>query len=56
MNKLAFLILVFLTCRAAAQKNIEGLIQAERNFAAYSVANNTKDAFLNYLDSSGFVF
>jgi hypothetical protein len=39
-----------------AQKNIDGLIQAERNFAAYSVANSTKEAFLKFLDSSGIVF
>lgn len=39
-----------------AQKNIDGLITAEKNFAAYSVANSTKEAFLKFLDSSGIVF
>jgi ketosteroid isomerase-like protein len=38
------------------QKNIDGLIQAEKNFAAYSVANSTKEAFLKFLDSAGLVF
>jgi ketosteroid isomerase-like protein len=39
-----------------AQKTIEGLISAEKSFAAYSVANGTKDAFLKFTDSSGIVF
>ena len=39
-----------------AQKGIDGLIQAEKNFAAYSVANGTKDAFLANMDSSSIVF
>jgi ketosteroid isomerase-like protein len=39
-----------------AQKNIDGLLTAERNFAAYSVINGTRDAFLKFLDSSGIVF
>ncbi len=41
---------------AFSQKGIDGLIQAEKNFAAYSVANSTKDAFLKFLDSSGIIF
>ncbi|MGZ3952542.1 MAG: hypothetical protein ACXVBZ_14180 [Flavisolibacter sp.] len=39
-----------------AQKNIDGLIAAEKSFAAYSVAHGTKDAFLKFLDSNGIVF
>ncbi|MBK5273118.1 MAG: nuclear transport factor 2 family protein [Bacteroidia bacterium] len=39
-----------------AQKDIDGLIQAEKNFAAFSVTNSTKEAFLKFLDSSGIVF
>jgi hypothetical protein len=42
--------------RSNAQKGIDGLIQAEKNFAAYSVAHNTKEAFLQFLDSAGIVF
>jgi len=39
-----------------AQRSIDGLIQAEKNFAAYSVAHSTKEAFLQFLDSTGIVF
>lgn len=42
--------------KSFSQKNIEGLIQAEKNFAAYSVAHGVKDAFLKFLDSNGIVF
>jgi ketosteroid isomerase-like protein len=41
---------------ATAQNNVDGLIRSEKNFAAYSVAHGTRDAFLNFLDSSGIVF
>ncbi|HEU5166281.1 MAG TPA: nuclear transport factor 2 family protein [Chitinophagaceae bacterium] len=40
----------------SAQKGIDGLIQAEKKFAAYSVSNGTKEAFLKFLDSTGIVF
>jgi ketosteroid isomerase-like protein len=39
-----------------AQKNIDGLINAEKSFAAYSVAHGIKDAFLKFLDSNGVMF
>lgn len=39
-----------------AQNGIEGLIQAERNFAAYSVANSTKEAFQKFIDSNSIMF
>jgi ketosteroid isomerase-like protein len=39
-----------------SQKNIDGLIVAEKNFAAYSVANSTKEAFLKFADSTGISF
>lgn len=39
-----------------AQKNIDGLINAEKSFAAYSVAHGAKNAFLKFLDSNGIVF
>ena len=38
------------------QRPIEKLVQAEKDFAAYSVANSTKEAFLKFLDSNGVVF
>lgn len=39
-----------------AQRGIEGMVQTERNFAAYAVANSTKEAFLKFADSTGVVF
>jgi len=48
--------IVFLCSITKAQRSIEGLIDAEKSFAAYSVANGTKDAFLKFLDSSGIIF
>ena len=32
------------------------MIQAEKDFAAYSVAHSTKEAFLEYIDSSSMMF
>ena len=46
----------FLCSITKAQKSIEGLIDAEKSFAAYSVAHGTKDAFLKFADSTGIVF
>jgi hypothetical protein len=40
----------------SSQKNIDALIKAEKDFAAYSVANGMKDAFLKYLDTSSVIF
>jgi len=57
MRKKFFLLCWMLTAVILhAQKTIEGLISAEKSFAAYSVANGTKDAFLKFTDSSGIVF
>src|SRR5262245_17714124 len=57
MNRIVSTILLtaFLspTC---AQRPVDELINAERSFAAYSVANGTKDAFLKFLDSNGIIF
>jgi ketosteroid isomerase-like protein len=49
-------ILLYLTLINYAQKGIDGLIRAEKDFAAYSVKHGTKDAFLQFLDSAGVVF
>ena len=48
----------FLFCNhfSFGQKPIDNLIQAEKDFASYSVANSTKEAFLKFLDSNGIVF
>src|ERR1700751_1889560 len=58
MNKKFLLLLLILPVAIVlnAQRNIEGLVTAEKRFAAYSVINGTKDAFLKFLDSSGIVF
>ena len=57
MNKLFIFLLAFLIKQQAySQKSLDGLINAERSFAAYAVTNNTKDAFLTFLDSTGIVF
>ncbi|TMI68826.1 MAG: hypothetical protein E6H09_21520 [Bacteroidetes bacterium] len=57
MKKIISILLLFVTCSIAyAQRSIEGLIQAEKSFAAYSVGHGTKDAFLKFLDSAGIVF
>jgi hypothetical protein len=56
--KKIFSILLFFVCfqNMQAQKGIDSLIQAEKNFAAYSVAYSTKEAFLKFLDSAGIIF
>jgi ketosteroid isomerase-like protein len=57
MNKI-FLLLLLLVSPALihAQKSIDDLINAEKNFATHSVANGTKDAFLKFADNEGIVF
>jgi hypothetical protein len=55
----SFIILAFFlfnTFISEGQKSIDGLIQAEKSFAAYSVSNSTKEAFLKFLDTEGIVF
>ncbi|MER3472181.1 MAG: hypothetical protein C4330_12905 [Chitinophagaceae bacterium] len=47
---------LFTVLQSFAQKSIDGLINAEKSFAAYSVAHGKKDAFLAFLDSTGIVF
>lgn len=39
-----------------SQKGIDGMVQAERNFAAFALASGTKDAFIQFADSTGVVF
>jgi ketosteroid isomerase-like protein len=50
------LVLAFFSPILYAQKGIDLLILAERNFAAYSIAHSTKEAFLQFLDSNGLIF
>jgi ketosteroid isomerase-like protein len=56
MKSLILILFTFYNLQAGAQNKIGQLIQAEKDFAAYSVANNTRAAFLKYLDSTGVVF
>jgi len=58
MKKTVSISVLLFVCliKIAAQKGIDNLIQAERNFAAYSVSNSTKEAFLKFIDSTGIVF
>jgi ketosteroid isomerase-like protein len=56
MKKLIAHLFLIAVYQLNAQKNIDGLINAEKSFAAYSVAHGTKDAFLKFLDSSAIVF
>ncbi len=39
-----------------AQKGIENLLLAEKDFAAYSVAHSTKEAFQKFIDSNSIMF
>jgi len=39
-----------------SQRSLNGLLQAEKNFAAWSSNHGTKDAFLSFADDSGIVF
>lgn len=56
MRKLTAILFVGVSMHTAAQQNIDSLIHAEESFAAYAVANGTKDAFLKFADSAGTVF
>jgi len=53
MKRLIAIALLMVSFQLKAQRNIDGLINAEKSFAAYSVAHGTKDAFLKFLDSTG---
>ena len=50
------IVLLFFSAFANAQKGIDNLIQAEKNFAAYSVAHSTKEAFQQFIDSNSIMF
>jgi len=58
MKKIFSILILFFVCfqNIQAQKGIDSLIQVEKYFAAYSVANSTKEAFLKFLDSAGIIF
>jgi hypothetical protein len=57
MNKILTAAVLFLFVQTTnAQKGIENLIQAEKDFAAYSVAHSTKEAFQKFIDSNSIMF
>src|SRR5688500_2090985 len=55
MKSILILVSLF-TLQASAQKSLDDLIGAEKNFSMFSLRNGTRDAFLAYLDSNGIVF
>ena len=56
MKYLIFILFLLITIPGRAQKGIEGLINAEKSFAAYALSNGTKNAFLKYMDSAAIVY
>jgi len=57
MKQNLFIGFLLLSLFSTAQKPLaDEVLNAEKNFAAYSVAHGTKEAFLHFLDSSGVVF
>ncbi|HVX48799.1 MAG TPA: hypothetical protein VHB48_01530 [Chitinophagaceae bacterium] len=44
--------LILFATRAEAQQTVNDIIAAERNFAAYAAAYNTRDAFMRFLDTA----
>jgi ketosteroid isomerase-like protein len=46
----------FLVQSLIAQKGIDNLIKTEKDFAAYSVAHSTKEAFQQFIDSNSIMF
>ena len=48
--------LAVIPCIAFTQDGLDEMIAAEKSFAAYSVVNNTKDAFLEFMDTSAVMF
>src|SRR4051812_19592440 len=56
MKKINLLIVLFAPLMMQAQKNVDGLVKAEKSFSAYAVSHNTKDAFLKFADSGAVVF
>ena len=56
IKKPLLIILAVTPCFAFTQEGLDEMIAAEKAFAAYSVANNTKDAFLKFMDTSAVMF
>jgi ketosteroid isomerase-like protein len=59
MKKTALLFLMLAILPASllfSQKNIKGLENAEKAFAAFTVSHGIKEGFLQFMDSSGIIF
>lgn len=56
MKKILVAICSFFTIQAFAQNALDEMIATEKSFAAYAVANNTKDAFLKFMDTAAVMF
>jgi hypothetical protein len=57
LSKIFFSLIVLLySFSCIAQKNITGLINAEKAFAKYALDSNTRDAFVKFLDTNCVVF
>jgi hypothetical protein len=49
-------ILLGVLSNAYSQKNIKGLINAEKQFAWFTASHTVKEGFMNYMDSAGIIF
>ncbi len=56
MKKILFFSLLIFTKNAFAQKGLREMINAEKHFAAYAVANSTKEAFVKFADTGAVMF
>lgn len=56
MKKYLAFSLLFVTTGASAQIGLNEMIAAEKCFAAYAVAHNTKQAFLKFIDTGAVMF
>lgn len=50
------LICLFASENLVAQKNINGLVEAEKAFASFTSSHSIRDGFLKFMDSTGIVF
>lgn len=57
MRKYFFVVALLLTVAiGSAQRSIDSMVQAEKNFAKTSLVASTKEAFVKFIDTAGIVF
>jgi len=57
MQKYFLLIAIFFSASTGmAQRSIDSMVQAEKNFANTSLVGSTKEAFVKFIDTAGIVF